>query len=322
MESLSLTDSSVLKGIAILMMLVHHLFSPNSIALQMKLCVAIFVFVSGYGLMKRYAEEERVKLKEFYRRRFVKLMMNYWFVFIVFIPLSALWLGPSLAQQYGSRWVGEKLVFDFLGILNWTGRYPYNPTWWFYGCIIGLYLLFPLFHRVARSSRLFLLSLAIVLYFLPLHPSCIRYYIPAFICGMIYAQEERNAHSTLTPPLWAWSLLLILSVLCRFVVDGSIQIFLDGMIVTAGVVVYKSIPRIGWLSNVFSFLGRYSMDMFLTHTFLFFLWPSTHKIVFAINNPFYIFVTGVLLSLALALVMGWIKRVIGYNRLIEKLRTI
>lgn len=56
--SLSLHDTSVLKGIAICAMLCHHLFyqSPESgyvvwhLAMLGKVCVAIFLMLSGYGL--------------------------------------------------------------------------------------------------------------------------------------------------------------------------------------------------------------------------------------------------------------------------------
>ena len=72
-EGLKKEDSAALKGIAILMMVFHHcyrtekkfagyeiLFTPFTaenvihLALYMKICVCIFAFVSGYGLMYGY----------------------------------------------------------------------------------------------------------------------------------------------------------------------------------------------------------------------------------------------------------------------------
>ena len=64
---LTVQDSNVLKGIAILIMLWHHLFLrpeyndivihghsiAQEIAIMCKVCVAIFVFVSGYGLTEK-----------------------------------------------------------------------------------------------------------------------------------------------------------------------------------------------------------------------------------------------------------------------------
>ena len=61
-------DSNICKGIAICMMLMHHLFGSNDyngyvidfhpftegrivfLAVLCKICVAVFVFITGYGL--------------------------------------------------------------------------------------------------------------------------------------------------------------------------------------------------------------------------------------------------------------------------------
>jgi peptidoglycan/LPS O-acetylase OafA/YrhL len=59
---LSLDESLIIKGIAICLMLWHHLFyeSPEygEIVFQTakfgKLCVALFLFISGYGLTIQY----------------------------------------------------------------------------------------------------------------------------------------------------------------------------------------------------------------------------------------------------------------------------
>ncbi len=59
---LSKSDTTGVKGIAILFMLWHHLFLHSteygsltqSLAIVFKVCVALFLFVSGYGLTKQY----------------------------------------------------------------------------------------------------------------------------------------------------------------------------------------------------------------------------------------------------------------------------
>ena len=81
--NLSIDDSYALKGIALLMLLFHHLFYiqnglyddvtlhmgrekidlVNYIALACKLCVAIFVFLSGYGLAAKYTCNQKRALK-------------------------------------------------------------------------------------------------------------------------------------------------------------------------------------------------------------------------------------------------------------------
>ena len=99
---LSKTDTNVLKGIAIIFMLLHHLFYArrelyddvilygdngivNEIGIFSKVCVAVFVFLSGYGLTVSNASAKSICLKDFYVHRFVKLYMNYWLIWLLFI---------------------------------------------------------------------------------------------------------------------------------------------------------------------------------------------------------------------------------------------
>lgn len=61
---LTLHDTAILKGIAICAMLVHHLFYENPeygavvwhCALLGKVCVAIFLFLSGFGLTFQFGK--------------------------------------------------------------------------------------------------------------------------------------------------------------------------------------------------------------------------------------------------------------------------
>ena len=174
--------SMILKGIGILLMLFHHLFySPsstslyrdyfihvgahelgvvNQLGIYAKLCVAIFVFVSGYGLETTFLNKQ-VKTFYFYIRRFKKLYLNYWFIWLLFVPVGVFVFGRTPSNVYGNH-VIIKMALDFWGLLNLTGGYGYNPTWWFYSCIILLYLGFPWIHKQLTNKWLLLLSFAIL----------------------------------------------------------------------------------------------------------------------------------------------------------------
>ena len=104
---LSLKDTNILKGIALLLLLLHHLFFiqnglyddihlyenhflVNELGKFGKLCVAIFVFLSGYGLTIQTNKNHEFELREFYKRRFTKLYLNYWLIWIIFVPIGIL----------------------------------------------------------------------------------------------------------------------------------------------------------------------------------------------------------------------------------------
>ena len=160
--NLNISDSNALKGIALLMLLFHHLFYietglyddvtlhigreinlVNYIAIACKLCVAIFVFLSGYGLATTYACN---KIRAFYVRRFTKLMANYWLIWLVFVPWGFIFGAFSLDSVYGQHAI-LKLIVDFMGLSRCFGYDGINPTWWFMSCIILLYLIFRLLLR-------------------------------------------------------------------------------------------------------------------------------------------------------------------------------
>ncbi len=72
---LSKSDTTAIKGIAILLMLWHHLFLntiaygilTHSLAVVFKVCVALFLFVSGYGLTKQYSQLEKPYFKSLFK---------------------------------------------------------------------------------------------------------------------------------------------------------------------------------------------------------------------------------------------------------------
>ncbi len=130
-------ETRQLKGLAILMMLWLHLFSDEEVVLQChywltyvnglplaysltrlaSCCVAIYIFLGGYGLAATYQQDNR-RLQGF--RRALSLMVNFWLIFLLFVPLGC-WVNPD-------RYPGDALTF----LLNITAiGYSYNGAWWF-----------------------------------------------------------------------------------------------------------------------------------------------------------------------------------------------
>lgn len=171
--NLSIQDTNVLKGLALCFLLCHHLFyshrEPDAVNYFSdvcihgnwllarfgngfgKLCVALFVFLSGYGLTISTEKKGGIHdLIGFYRNRMVKLLVNYWFIWLVFVPYGVLVAGRSFPDVYGEHYVLKTLI-DFCGMAYAFGYYGYNATWWFYSCIIVLYFLFPLLYRIREK---------------------------------------------------------------------------------------------------------------------------------------------------------------------------
>lgn len=218
-QFLSLKDTNVLKGIALLMLLFHHLFYVQKglyddiqltsthalvqdIGIWCKICVAIFVFLSGYGLTIGAMKSNGItNLKHFYWHRFTKLLMNYWFIWLVFVPISVFVFGRTFTDVYQTHII-PKLLLDFFGVINCMGWYGYNATWWFYSCIIVLYLCFPFLCRLQEKSPLLTMATIVCICLLPIPLfASAKVYFASFYMGMVVCREQNNT-SKITPPIY------------------------------------------------------------------------------------------------------------------------
>ena len=165
----------------------NGLYLVNELGQFGKLCVAIFVFLSGYGLTIQAKKQNNFNYLSFYKRRFSKLYLNYWFIWIIFVPIGIFFFHRTFDLVYVNH-VWEKLVVDILGLSCALGFNGYNATWWFYSCIIILYLLFPLFYRLLKDYKYALIILALGIYFSSyIYIGAISHYCISFILGMIAA---------------------------------------------------------------------------------------------------------------------------------------
>lgn len=97
-------QTQIAKGMAILLMLIHHLFFyPSDLYVSLvkmggqdiesyissfgKICVAMFLFLSGYGITISSVKKE-TSYKKSVISRVINLMINYWIVFLLFVPIG------------------------------------------------------------------------------------------------------------------------------------------------------------------------------------------------------------------------------------------
>lgn len=320
---LSINDTNVLKGLAILLMLMHHLFwvpnglfddvylfqdryLVNEIGIFSKLCVSLFIFLSGYGLVAKTEKDggQIADLKSFYYRRFKKLYLNYWFVWLLFVPISVFYFGITFEEAYGSN-VCLNLAADLLGIhdLLFTPVLCYNPSWWYYSCIIVMYLVFPVMYKLFRKDFLSLLLITIVFSFLPIpHSYSIQFYLVSFVLGM-YAYS-------LPLPSNKYLSLALLVTLCVCRNFNQYPLLIDGMIVISVFRCYQLFIVPGFIKTTFSFLGKHSMNIFLFHVF-FLMWFKDY--VYYFRNPVPVLLVMLIACILVSIVLEWIKKYTLYK---------
>ena len=186
MKLLTKNDTRVIKGAAVILMLMHHMWAFQEriadgglkgliplgatyffvfIGHFGKICVPLFFFLSGYGLAKRYAGIKFDALG-----RIKKLYISYWKVFVIFIPIAFIFFGNQGVYAVDASFCGrynifsvKELVLNFLAIFD-----TYNYEWWFLRCYVLMILCFPLMRYAAGKcspAAKFLIILIITVLF-------------------------------------------------------------------------------------------------------------------------------------------------------------
>ena len=325
---LTIKDTQFLKGIALLLLLVHHCLYTGegyddivihnrplfqSIGIFSKLCVAIFVFLSGYGLTMQANKEGGIKnIILFYRKRYVKLIVNFWIIWLLFVPLGLFIFHRTFPEVYGEHYIFRALL-DLTGLCTSSS---YNATWWFYGCIIVLYALFPLIWKF-KSQWFLLLPLAIVLPVLLSHIPILNMvggYLFVFVCGVVFADNKITFGGGKSMTLLL-TILLALFCLYRFIAKSPI--LWDSAIVIAMASVYSKVSIPAFVSRPLTFLGKHSFNIFLFHTFIYAYY--FHDIIFWSRNPVFIVLTLLGVCIIISLFIDQLKKLLRVDTIIQKL---
>ena len=301
-------DSLALKGIAILMMYVHHFYlSPERwagytvdffpltesmtvyLAEFLKTCVCVFVFITGYGMTQSLKQKHpdfrpsSTDMLSYTRHRLVSLLSNFIFVYLLVILVS--FPTGRFFEIYGRS--GSSILYvlvDMFGLAKLFKTPSYVGTWWYMSLAIVLVVLFPLFVKLYREYRwAFLFAVMLLPRFLNLRVvnTNLLHYTLAMALGMYCAEsdlftrwktfEETRLRKIPKILLFLFHLLLLAALVVFRQSDagqGLLEVF-DGIIpVYIAYFGRLYLFRLRGLCQVLMFLGKHSMNMFLTHTLI------------------------------------------------------
>ena len=279
----------------------------NQIGILSKLCVSIFVFVSGYGLMATYKPEQR--LGKFYLHRFKKLYLNYWFIWLVFVPIGVFVFHRTFADVYGNH-MAIKAVLEFFGLLNLAGLLGYNPTWWFYSCIIPLYLLFPAIRKAYLKYPVFMLTFGLLSTYISIIGFCKPFagFVLPFLEGMFLAHQGLDKFKNV-PRLELVVTVIMLAVVHNFC--NELQVLVNTLLCINLALLLTKIQWPRYIRLVFESLGKHSMNIFLFHTFIFYYWFRDY--IYITRNPLIIFLELLIVCYLISVVLEWVKKYTVYK---------
>ena len=345
-------QTNMAKGVALLLLLWHHLFynSPEKydmffsvfsfrgipvesfIADFCKVCVAVFLILSGYGLTKsfsKYTERNYVNGRltisqnvKYVKNHLLKLLLDYWFIYIIFVPLG-LFFGKSFLSVYGKNPL--HYLADFFGVsyLFFGHQFTMNKTWWFMSIIIFYYLLFPIFYKLLKySSELFLLISLFVLFFPVPDFRELKIWLAPFAFGMWISKRQiftllSRKINTLPKAIGCSFIFVLLTSFLRinyFWNSVHIDFLFAFSIILFSFLLFSRIPV---LNTVLEHLGKYSGAIFMFHTFIYAYYFK--YLIYWFKYSLAIFIVMVVVCYLIAVAIEWIKKFIRYDKLVNKL---
>lgn len=338
---MSKETSTILKGIAILMMLFYHLFNRTNIN---ELCtplimigdtplvhylsqacypVPFFLILSGYGLTYLY-RHNRLGIRSESLRLF-KLYIHYWIVLLIFMPI-AYCLYPTIYK------------YDILHIIgNITAiRCNYNGEVWFlfpYAIIsLTAYPIINYLYQLNGKIKIFFtITFYIIFFMIAKYMSfCLSdnlsiniiqqqfiYYVILifyFVLGvLLYKMLEKKSLYTFHKQK-----IYIMLIICLIIIKSFFKItnIVDGIYALLFIILFLNIPLHKYIARILYEIGRCSMPMWMTHTFFCaYLFPN---FIYGFKYPLLIFIVLVTVSYLTAIPIMWIGKKIINTTIIWK----
>lgn len=343
-------QTNIAKGVAILLLLWHHLFYnvPNNYSLFTplfyvkgipiecllsdfcKVCVSIFLLLSGYGLYKSWQKNQAITIREnnnntvpvqvkFVLRHLLKLMSGFWLVYILFVPLS-IWFGVPFWTTYQNSFLFG--IIDFLGLSFLFNTPTVNATWWFMTPIIVYYIIFPFLVKIANYSKELLVIVSAFILLFPLFykiPGQLSTWLLPFSLGIVLAKDNliekiKIRNKSFMKGFWVSVSAIILFAFLKYI-DNQ-RITFDSLFAIAIILFcFFVLSKIPVLNKILEQLGKNSGMIFMFHTFIFDLYFK--DFIYWFKYAPLIFIVMVVVCYLIAVGLEWLKRIIRVDKLIN-----
>lgn len=357
-----------MKGIAIIILLFHHCFlnaqrwatvpyeklattkgwgyypisfAPFSshtiqyLASFSKICVAMFVFMTGYGMWVSYeSQKKKTTMSNYIKKRMVTLMTGFLIIFVV-TEILAIPTGRFI-EVYGHDFRSVVyMIIDALGLAKLLGTPLFCLTWWYMSLAIVLIMIFPFVHSIMEKYQWVVVVASIIV------PRACGFgqstdlfrYLLAYTLGMYFAQHDllaRIKEKFMEQNVAGKLLSLIVSLIGLAVIIKCRQNawigwkyldFWDGFAAMYVIVnSYIYILNGKWIVKGLGFLGKHSMNIFLIHSFyrdVFF-----HEFTYSFYYAWLDYIVLMAISLVTSIVLEWFKKLIRYEKFIDLVKRL
>ena len=108
--------------------------------------VSVFILFSGFGLTYSLVKKgKEPDWPTWYRKRIWRLFPIYWLAHLICLVSPFLYLQSPIDYRFVLSFLGDRIIpvdkmFFYL-----------NPSWWFFGLLLQLYIVFPLLYRLLQK---------------------------------------------------------------------------------------------------------------------------------------------------------------------------
>ena len=339
MNNYTRSDLHLLRGVAILLIIVHNfchvlpgfvqenecLWSIDSVLQYNQfllhggphlilnlfshygfLGITLFVFLSGYGLASKYDRQSSLPLVPYIVRHALKLWR------LIFVGLLVFYAACRLLGGFDPSWDHIVKLSAFVANLLPKRPFVFGPWWWF-SLMMQFYVIFYFiyYRRCLRTITLFalcclLLQIAVTFYCRNELSSgeslsCMMHYnFPPLILPFTL-----GVYMARCQPAWIHSRWLLLAAVV-IVIAGSYNKWIWCLTNAAGCIALLQISLLlrntRWISSALAWIGKISAWIFVIH-------PIVRRYVFSLNDSHSVYFT-LALYLLITLLLSYIVYVI------------
>ena len=274
-DYLSKESTLVLRGILAVAIILHHISEKTGTGFIFPfmvhagyLIVAVFFFLSGYGLSVQYQKKGEVYLQGFFRNRIV-------YIFLVWLFFGIIYYIYYILTGIGIS-IGDALISFFYG-------HPIVKHSWYIAVQLWMYVFFFIAYNIPKCNTwfrvgvvtLFLILLTIV-YSILKYESIWYMSNGAFVVGLAFPMLKKrydafsNNHWVLCLLLWtmAFSLFSLLPVVVEHYYIEWPWVRTASRVLSTMVFVIMIITllqKFQLKSRIWSTIGEYSLEVYLIH---------------------------------------------------------
>lgn len=352
-----------LKGIAIIMMMFHHCFWGTALfnnfkvsfeplgqefvvnmSLVFKICVSIFAFITGYGLilsLKKLNEKYEWTKKEIFKwnmTRIIKTLSGFWIIAILAYIICQCLDGRTGEVFFNNKpplFGSAQIITNFLGLSNLLHFDNFCSAWWYMSPAILFIIVTPIFAKLFKKYGYFIvfsivIALPRVLGIKYENSSFISFLSPVLL-GIWCAEKnvivklanykiikKNNVLNKIIKFILETGIIILAAFVFLQLPKNNFYEITYGLIPICFIVyLYEFYLELPILKQILKFLGKHAMNIFLIHEFIRTYYLNEY--IYSFKNFIKIAMMLLGISLLLSLAIELFKKLIRYDKWVSKL---